>query len=487
MSLSAVLNSARSSLSAISERTRTVSENIANVDNPDHSRRIAQNVSGQHGVLRVAISRAQDAEILDRLLEYTSRQTAAATRAEGLDKLGLIHGDADSEVSPAALVSRLQADLQAFASMPDNATAASRAVGTARDLAAAINRGAEAVAALRAEADAEVERSVARINDLLAQFHEANAAIVTGRLSDAELVRNHDARDRALMGLAEELDIRTVAQADGGLAIYTTSGAVLYERGAREVRFEPAPGGLLPGAPGGRVVIDNVPVTGDSAIMGITSGRLAGLVELRDDLAASWETQLDELARGLVEAFAESDPAGTLPDAAGLFTWPGAPALPPAGTHTPGLARALAVNPLADPQAGGDAFLLRDGGMAGAAYVVNTSGVSGFTDRLLQLSAALDVPRGFDAAAGLPATASVKDFAATSGGWLQEQRALASRDADHAAALLTRTSDALSRATGVDLDEELTVMMQLERSYQATARVLATVDNMLAALMQSMR
>ncbi len=104
------------------------------------------------------------------------------------------------------------------------------------------------------------------------------------------------------------------------------------------------------------------------------------------------------------------------------------------------------------------------------------------------MSTALDTPRAFDASAsGLTSPASVKEYATQSMSWMQELRAGAQRESDYSAALLSRASDSLSRATGVDLDHELTVMMQLERSYQATARVLATVDNMLASLMQAMR
>jgi len=487
MSLGAVLNSARTSLSAISSRTQVVSENISNADNPDYSRRIAENVSASHGVLRVSVNRAQDRNVLDQMLEYTSVHSANMALQDGLDELQLIYGDVDSEISPSAMMDRLQADLQAFISMPDSAAAASQAVGSARDLAAGINRGAETVADLRRSADEEISRSVDRINALLAEFHEANSAIVTGRLTDAERVQNEDTRDRVLVELAEELDIRTVRQNDGGIAIYTTGGAVLYERGPREVRFEAQPS-LTPGAPGGRVYIDNVPVTGEGAVMQIASGRISGLVELRDEVAAGWEKQLDEMARGLIETFAESDQSGGgNPDVPGLFTWSGSPSMPPSGTHVPGLARDLQVNPAVDPVAGGDPFLLRDGGMGGAAYVYNSTGVAGYTDRLLELNEGLDAPRAFDPSAGLSGTASVKEFAGLSVSWVEQRRADAARDSDYSSALLTRASDALSKATGVDLDSELELMMRLERSYQATARLLTTVDNMLGELMNAMR
>ena len=486
MSLNAVLNSARSSLASITGQTRAASENISNADNPDYSRRIASPVASGHGILRLSVRRAQDRDILSQMLDYTSRDAANSALREGLGQLERVFGGPDSELSPAALITRLQSDLQAFAAMPDNAAAATQTVESARAIVQTLNRGAESIVRVRQSADEQIAASVARINGLLRDFHEANAAIVTGRLTDAERIHNEERRDQALTKLAEELDIRTVQRNDGGLAIYTGSGAVLYERGPREVRFQPS-ATLPPGAPGGQIFIDNIPVTGGGAIMRLTGGRLAGLVRLRDDDAAAWGRQLDEIARGLVGAFAEHDASGANPDAPGLFTWSGAPAMPPDGVLIPGFARGLRLNAAADPQAGGDPFLVRDGGMNGAAYVANTTGAAGFTDRLLKLDEALRTPRAFDAAAGLRTSASLGEYAGSSVSWLEDRRARTETASEHSKALLTRASDALSRATGVDLDDELAVVMRLERSYEATARIITTVDRMLGVLMNSMR
>jgi flagellar hook-associated protein 1 FlgK len=50
---------------------------------------------------------------------------------------------------------------------------------------------------------------------------------------------------------------------------------------------------------------------------------------------------------------------------------------------------------------------------------------------------------------------------------------------------MTRTQQALSNSTGVNIDEEMSMMLDLEHSYQASARMISTVDNMLAALMNA--
>ena len=121
MSLGTALNAARSSLASISERTRTVSENITNLENPDWSRRIAQTVSGFQGVDRVRVTRAQDVEVFRQLLDYTSLHAGNESLKTALDKLANVIGNPDGETSAAALLGQLQRDLNAFAAMPDNA------------------------------------------------------------------------------------------------------------------------------------------------------------------------------------------------------------------------------------------------------------------------------------------------------------------------------------------------------------------------------
>jgi flagellar hook-associated protein 1 FlgK len=223
--------------------------------------------------------------------------------------------------------------------------------------------------------------------------------------------------------------------------------------------------------------------------MGAGSGRIVGLVKVRDDLATTYQSQLDEVARGLISAFAESDQSAVpaLPDVPGLFTWSGAPALPPGGSITQGLAGAIRVNALVDPDQGGNAKLLRDGGIGGAAYLYNSGGVSGYTDRLEQLQERMNAAQSFDPAAKLSTSATLKSFASSSAAWLEEARRTASDEADYRSTLLERSSDALSKVTGVNLDEEMTLMLELERTYQASSKLISTIDAMLGALLASVR
>ena len=232
------------------------------------------------------------------------------------------------------------------------------------------------------------------------------------------------------------------------------------------------------------VLIDGVPVTGESATMPLRSGRLAGLATLRDEIAPTYQAQLDEIAGALVGAFAETDQTGGGGAAlAGLFTWSGGPAVP-AGAVA-GLAATLTVNPLVDPSAGGNLTLLRDGGINGAAYSYNATGAASFADRLVAILGDLEGARSFDAAAGLGSGVSLLDFGTASVGWLEDLRSSTEQSADYQNTLLARASEALSNATGVNVDDEYALQLQLEQSYAASSKLIAALQQLFDTLLEA--
>ena len=142
------------------------------------------------------------------------------------------------------------------------------------------------------------------------------------------------------------------------------------------------------------------------------------------------QNQLDEIARGLVELYSETDQTGGgKPPLAGLFTWSGGPAVPATATLEPGIAATIRVNPLIDPQVGGDPAFLRDGAANGDPdYTYNITGGAGFSDRLFSIANGFDQPLTFDPAAGLPANQSINGFAASTLNSLNAFRAAALED-----------------------------------------------------------
>ena len=268
------------------------------------------------------------------------------------------------------------------------------------------------------------------------------------------------------------------------MSIYTDSGATLFQDMPRSVSFTPT-STYVDGVVGSPVTVDGVPVTGASSPMPIQSGALAGYAELRDTLAPQYEAQLDQVAGGLIDAFAESDQSNSSqPILPGLFTTSGATTVP-TGSDSTGLAAAIEVSATVDPSQGGNAALLRDGGINGSDYVYNTTGASSFTGRLQQLAGAIGSTRSFDASAGLGTSASLTDYANASVSWLQGENSQASNASDYQNALATQATSALSNATGVNLDAEMTTMLSLENTYASSAKLLTTINSMFSALLNA--
>ncbi|NIX78415.1 flagellar hook-associated protein FlgK [Microvirga terricola] len=489
MALSLALNTARSSLQASSSQLAVVSRNTAGATDPSYSRKIATLVTGG-GSARVSITRASDPALFFKMLGATSDLAGKQAISDGLDRLKQTVSDTALNQSPAARIGALNSALQQYAKEADNPILAKAVLTRASDLAAALNDATKTIQKVREDADAEMVESVNRVNDLLRQFETVNRAVVKGTASGADVTDSLDTRDHILAQLSEEMGITIATRDNNDVAIYTESGVALFEKTARSVTFNPTHT-YSAGTVGSAVYIDGVQVTGAGAPMPLHSGRIVGLATVRDDIAPAYQAQLDEVARGLVEAFAESDQSAVpvLPDSPGLFTYPGGPALP-SGAALKGLAGTISINALVDPDQGGNLDLLRDGGVNGASYVYNPSAPgtnAAFSDRLYELGDKIASDRAFDPTLGLGATASLQGFAASSAGWLEATRKDAATAASYQTTLLGRASEALSNATGVNTDDETAMMLQLEKSYAASAKLISVIDEMLRTLLSAVR
>lgn len=489
MSLTVGLDIARKSLAASAEQTSVVSRNITRAGESLATRKTAHLVTALGGGVQViSVTRATNTALFNNLLNSTSDSASQAAISAALDKMSGIFGDTDLEGSPAALVGKLGDALTQLAAAPNDAVRAQAVVTAAETLAKTLNDATNQISELRARADLDMSTSVDRINSELQKFDEVNRAIIIGTRTGSDVTDLQDARDRILATLSEEIGIRTIDRADGDMAVFTDSGVPLFEKSARTVTFDRTLF-LSTSDTGLPVYVDGVPITGQGMGMQIASGRLTGLAQVRDDLTATFQSQLDEVARGLITLFAESDQSAVpaLPDAPGLFTWSGAPTIPAGGTIEVGLAGLILINPAADRRVGGNPFLIRDGGINGASYVYNATGAAGYSDRVDSLIDALQTPIAFDANAQLGTSKSLGDFASQSIGWLEQVRSIAQAETDYRSTLLERTSEALSKETGVNLDDEMTKLLDLERSYQASSKIVSVIDSMFASFMAALR
>ncbi|KQZ12205.1 flagellar biosynthesis protein FlgK [Mesorhizobium sp. Root552] len=480
MSLSSALSIAQSALLTTSRQTSVVTRNVSDASNPDYSRRIATVVSTAPGARSVDIQRATNAQLFRQNLAALSAWSGQSTLSSGLDRLQLAVNGVDNAASASTAIGNLQNALQLYATSPSNQNLGASVIETARQAVRSLNEGTTAIQAFRTDMDSQISNAVGQLNDLLVQFEGANKAIISGTRSGTDVSDALDKRDALLKKIAEYVPISTYTRGDNDMVVTTTDGTTLFETIPRSVSFTPSPG-YGPATTGATVYIDNVPISPSSGGISEATGKLAGFLQLRDGVASTMQSQLDEIARGLIDAFAEKAPP--LADMAGLFTWQGGPAVPT--TLEPGLAGTIRINAAVDPSQGGNVNLVRDGGINGAAYIKNTTGGASYSELLIGYGDRLDAPMTFNPAAGISATSSVTSFSSNAIGWFESIRQQATTLADTKEALASRSAEALSNETGVNVDMEMSLMLDLEHTYQASARLMSTIDQMLNALLEA--
>ncbi|MBZ9775910.1 flagellar hook-associated protein FlgK [Mesorhizobium sp. CO1-1-8] len=482
MSLSTALSIAQSALMNTARQTSVVSRNVADASNPDYSRRQAVVTSTAPGARSVDIQRAANELLFRQNLGALSAWSGQSALYSGMDQLGVAVNGVDNASSPSTAIADLQKALQLYATSPSNQNLGASVIDAAKQVVRSLNEGSKAVQDFRTQTDGQIATAVDDLNSLLSQFQDANTAVMSGTRSGTDVSDALDQRDALLKKISNYVPVSTFTRGDNDMVITTGDGTTLFETIPRTVTFA-ASAGYTAGTVGNALYIDNVPISAGAGGNTSASGTLAGLLQLRDGVASTMQSQLDETARGLIIAFAETAPS--MANAAGLFTWSGAPAVPAAGTLVNGLAASISVNAAMDPSTGGNPTLLRDGGANGAAYVANTGGGASYSTLLIAYGDRLDQPMTFDPAAGVSATSSVSDYAANSIGWFEGVRQQASTASDAKEALASRSAEALSNATGVNVDQEMSLLLDLEHTYQASARMMKTVDDMMTALLNA--
>jgi flagellar hook-associated protein 1 FlgK len=474
MSLSVALNAAQSSISATASQTAITSRNISGAGEAGYSRKAGIVSTIALGTIRVGeVRRATDMALYTKMLGATSTAASAQAQMDGLAALARTVGDPQNDSSLAGALTKFGKAMQTYADAPNDMILARNMLAGAKDLATTFNQAQAVTQGVRQQADMDIAMSVDRVNELLAKFETVNRAIVVGTVSNADITDQLDTRDKILAQISEEMGISVVHRANNDVAIYTDGGVTLFEKTPRTLTFDRS-FSLGPGLAGNAVIADGVPITGPGATMPLKSGRIYGSAVLRDETAVTYQRQLDEAAKGLIAAFAE-------PGGPGLFVGAGYPV-------ATGLAANLRVNGAADPEVGGDLARMRDG------FTVNYNPSAppappeaGFSGRLQTLIDSLEETRAFDPAAGINTSASLMRYTAASASWLEAGRQKATEISEYQTTFLERTSEALSNKTGVNLDEELALMLELERSYGASARIISVVDGMLKTLLDAAR
>ena len=481
MSLSAALGNAFSGLTANSRAAALVADNIANATTEGYGRRILElsvNSPASIGGVRIdGVSRQSDpVQIAERRTSdahygYANDLQAFAQRLE--DTTGTIDG-------AGTLMSRVTAfesALIAASSDPSSDQRLELVSIRAQDLSQKFNDLSTHIQQARTDADHSIDRQVNHLNDALVKIDNLNKSISLSVTKRTETASLQDQRQRAIDDISQIIPIRVVEKERGAVSIFSASGAMMLD-GGRPATFEFQKSNLIePDQTLANGSLSGLTLNGyelDTSASGLVAGgTLAAQFEIRDSLAVTRQSELDGLARDLVERLGAGGPDTTLNAGdPGFFTDAGSVFNT---ANETGLAQRIQVNTLVNP-ASTEIWRIRDGLAAAAPGEV---GDSALINNIYQT---LQDPQSA-ASTALSATAlNFGDQTASFVSRIAGARVKLDEDLSYHAAQNSSLRE-LEFATGVDTDQELQDLLRIEQQYAANAQVMSIVDELMERLL----
>ncbi len=453
------LNTALRGLVASQVMLDIAAHNTANASTPGYSRQRvglvasspfaypAFNRSGLPGQVGTGVSistitRVRDAFLDLQLRGQLSLEGSWTTRSDELAKVEGIFPEPDPN-GLGTVLGRFWDAWQDLAADPSSAASRATVLEGAASLASRINRDATRLAAVAEGIDYQVGAEVNKINDLAARIATLNDQIQRVSVSGDHANDLEDQRDALFDELATIIPVTLQPQADGSVTVLV-GGIDLVNHGRNRpmTTVQNLAGQTNPEwAMGGAVA------TG--------TGRLGTLINVRDVQLAAYKTRLDTMASTIADAVNAIHLTGF--DANGA---PGGAFF----TYTAGNAAAtlaIAAPIAADPR------LLAAAGAAGQPGNGTVAGA--IADLRLARLFGAGTQTTTDAYAGLVGQV----------GSDTRQAIEMSRNQGMVTNHLRERRESMS---GVSLDEEATDMIRFQHAYQAAARVISVVDEMLDTL-----
>lgn len=483
MSLSGSLSNALSGLTAASRRTEAISSNLANAMTEGYGRRdiiLRSNATSSSGGVKLSgISRAQDLRLAAQTRHLTAEAGDAAVVSKAASRLERAFGGPDS---PGSLPDRVQAfssALIAASSTPQSKNSLDATVNSAKALIVEIKAISDEIQAVRETADQNIASDIEKLSSGLARLHKLNKRIVSEKSQDRDVSALRDLREKELSDIAPLLSFTRSERDDGSISLISEGGLFLLNQNPAQISFaisrhiDPSmtvTNGALSG-----LSVDGRPI--ETSLNGpLGGGRIMANFRVRDEMAVRAQSDIDAIARSLVERFQAIENSVPSPaPLSGLFTDQGQSYT--ALSDERGLSRRLALNSSVDDSRGGNSVGLRNGLHASVPVPV------GDNTKLIAMVDALQ--QRLNPTAG-PLANGKLSFPKQVGA-IVEQNALGAARAEQTLSFASAQLKGLQSETasrGIDSDFELHQMLETERFYSANAKMLSVVDELLGQLLR---
>jgi flagellar hook-associated protein 1 FlgK len=366
--------------------------------------------------------RVRDAFVDIQLRAQTMLNGANQATQDGLQQVEQAFNEpSDSGLN--SLLAKYWSAWQDVSNSPENLATRQALAAAASSLAGGFNQVSQQLSTLQTQTATNVTYTINDVNSIGTQIAALNDAIAKSTVTGDHPNDLLDQRDLLIDKLSE---LGNVALANGA------NGAVDVSIGGAA---------LVTGATSATLA--------EASLTSLTSGKLSALVKLRDTTIPGYQTQLNTIASTLISQTNTAHAAGfDLSGTAGGTFFTGTDAA------TIGVNSALVTNPALIAASGNG-----QPGNAAAALAINT-----LRGTVVIGSATIDQ--------------AYSQLVTRIGSDSQE----AQRSLDTSSLLASTLQSKRDSVSGVSLDEEMTNMVRFQRGYQASARALSAMDDMLDTL-----
>ena len=505
MSLASALSIASGGLRNINAQLGLVSNNVANANTPDYSVETANQqslVAGTQplGVQTEAATRAINFAMQQAAFQQDTVVSGLTTTTTSLQQLDALQGTPGQGSDLGSLLGKVQSSFATLLGDPANAAQQSAVVSAAGNLTGTINRLSDGYTQQRQAAQNDIVTQVSNMNADLNQIGILSNQITATQISGLSVATLENQRDAVVHSLGNIVGIKTLAQPNGDLIVTTASGSELPTRGiANPIQTTGATIGAGASYAGGS--IPAITLGGVDITRQLQGGSLGADLTLRDSTLPTFQAELDEFSYSLASQVSAqgltlfSDSNGNVPAGGG----------PPVQSTYVGFASEIQVNPavIAAPSLVRDGTQDIAGSPTGASpFTTNPAGgPAGFTtlinrilDYALGTAAQTGVPQPASNTAGLgpdgtlnaPYTAP-PTLAANAAALVSAQAGVSTAATGRLSseqALQATLNTNMTAVSGVNMDTQMSFMLELQNAYGANARIISTVQAMFTQLLQ---
>jgi len=313
MSINGIINTSLSGLFTNQAAIQATSNNIANVNTEGYARvRVeteANILQGQSSGVSISdIKRVVDQFLESALRTSTSNLSEVSVQREFHDRLQGILGDPASDSSLAARMDQIFQAMADLALNPADVLRRQQMLSEIGSFTDQINLYHDQIQSLRGEASTQMAETVTSINTTLQRIFELNPLLVRASALGEESGGLEGQLSLALNELSSLIDVKIERTEAGGVKIATSDGYPLLDTSLFQLEYD-APGIVEAGT--SFPTIDVYRVNDDleqiSSTVDLTphirSGKLKGLMEMRDNQLVDLSITLGELSARAMDEF----------------------------------------------------------------------------------------------------------------------------------------------------------------------------------------